>query len=84
VPIFSGARRRAARAQFYPPWGDPDPWDGGDPWGGGDMWGGWEPALPTCGYETVVCGSSPPGVPPPMCTIYCCRWPNGVNNCRII
>lgn len=73
--------RTAFRAQFYPPWQGAYP-PVGFP---GDMWGGWgwDSTLPSCGYEEVVCGSSPPGVPPPTCWIYCCRWPNGHHNCRV-
>jgi hypothetical protein len=81
-PQFPSARV-VSRSQFYPPWGGayPPPWGGG----GGDIWGGgWGETLPSCGWEQVPCGSSPPGVPPPMCWIYCCRWPNGHHNCRIV
>jgi hypothetical protein len=62
---------------------DSNLWGGGGPWGGGDIFGS-DPTLPTCGYQKVVCGSSLPGYPPPMCWIYCCTWPNGFNNCSII
>lgn len=71
----------AFRSQFYPPWQGAYP----SPWGGfpGDLWG-WDSTLPSCSWELVVCGSSPPGIDPPECWIYCCRWPNGHHNCRIV
>jgi hypothetical protein len=88
-PTLPGGRQRAVRSQFYPPWaGAYPPWAGGDLLDGGawDCWaaGCGGDTLPSCGYEQVVCGSSLPGYPPILCTIYCCRWPNGSNNCSII
>jgi len=41
--------------------------------------GGFGPTLPTCHWEKqwVVCGSSLPGYPPPMCLewVYVCKFP---------
>ena len=37
--------------------------------------------LPRCRWEQVVCGSTPPGVPPILCWVYCCTWPNGSKGC---